>query len=150
MKYTIKLTLLTLLIVNAQAGAKKTVSPISKTVEMIYYDDGSIKESVLLKNGIKEGRSYSNYPDGSKKAEIYYVNGKVHGISKGWYNNGNLRGVEVVENGVRQGYRRSYYKSGKKRDVVLYKDGDPVEINMYHEDGSILYKRNYREDVSTD
>jgi len=110
---------------------------------VVYYDDGTIRGKIPLKKGIREGRAYSYYPNGSKKSEIYYVNGEVDGTSRGWYDNGKLKGKETIRNGVRHGYRKSYYKSGAKKEVVLYENGEPVEINMYHEDGSALYEKDY-------
>jgi antitoxin component YwqK of YwqJK toxin-antitoxin module len=114
------------------------------------YENGTIRTRISLENVIKSGVANSYYPDGSKKSELYYVNGTISGVSKGWYNSGTLKGVEVVKNGVRQGYRKTYYESGAKKEVVLYKDGNPIDINMYNEDGSILYSKDYRENGSID
>lgn len=123
----------------------------STNSEMItYYENGTIRTRISIEKGIKSGVANSYYPDGSKKSELYYVNGKISGVSKGWYNSGTLKGLEVVKNGVRQGYRKSYYESGVKKEVVLYKDGNPIDINMYNEDGSILYSKDYRENGSID
>ena len=116
----------------------------SKGEIILYYDDNTIKARIPLEKGIKNGKANSYYSDGSKKSERYYVNGKIDGTSKGWYNSGKLKGKEAMKNGVRHGYRESYYESGVKKEVVLYENGEPIDINMYHEDGSVLYSKDYR------
>ena len=111
---------------------------------ILYYDNGTIKSRMPLVKGVRNGKANSYHPDGSIRAETYYVNGKINGVSKGWYDSGILRGEEAIKNGVRHGYRKSYYESGAKKEVVLYEDGNPIDIRMYNEDGTVFYSKDYR------
>ena len=150
MKRIIKLILLTLLATNTQAsvetyiGDKDPVPSKSNAKEIVYYDDGAVRSKIPLENGVKQGKGYSYYPDGSKRAERDYIDGKINGIFRAWYNDGTLRGESEMKDDIRHGFFREYHQSGNKKEYVEYVHGEVVYMKLYHDDGSILYEKDYR------
>ena len=152
MNYLTKMAILLLSVLLAQGCTNTTFNLDdydeyikSTNSEMItYHKDGAIRTRMPFKKGVKDGTAYSYYSDGVKRSALIYKDNKLNGVQRAWHNNGVLKSEEPVKNGVRHGYLKSYYESGAKREVVLYEGGEPIDINMYHEDGSVLYEKNYR------
>lgn len=64
---------------------------------VIYYPDGSIKQTTTYKNCHFEGANEGWYPNGVKEHEFFYKDGKPCGIWNFWDENGELEKTENHE-----------------------------------------------------
>jgi len=111
------------------------------------YEDGSPKEEVTYKNGIREGKNiffhkngkpaiegfYKNGKpngkktfwdeNGKKQMELHYLNGVRHGKFIQWNKNGTLKTESNFKFGELDGISKSYDKNGVKRMEAFFKNG---------------------------
>ena len=76
-------------------GKNKVFTGIVKS----YYDNGSLREEVTLKDGKQDGISKSYYPNGKVENERYYKNCVPDGISKNYNENGKFLSEHHYKNG---------------------------------------------------
>lgn len=111
-----------------------------------WYHDGSLKESGLYQNGVREGSWKGWYENGQKKYVLQYQDNLKHGLYTAWSPSGRLtkdieynKGVSVSEylveyegesyteinrrNGELSGSWIKWYSNGKKHEEGVYKYG---------------------------
>lgn len=82
-------------------------------VNITYYDNGKIKETITMKNGKKNGLYQLFYNNGILRLETYYINNKPHGIGL-WYSlNGSLSQVQYHNYGKRVNSKKYIEKTNK-------------------------------------
>jgi len=72
----------------------------------IYYEDGTLRARVDIKNSLNEGRAVSYHLNGYKASEQFYFRGKLQGLARTWYESGMLK-------------TRVYYSNGMKKENSL-------------------------------
>jgi len=81
-----------------------------------FYDDGTLKENVSMKDELLDGTSFFYFPNGDLKMEITFSRDKIHG--------------KCI----------SYYEGGYKRDLSEYENELLIkrELYFYSTDGELL------------
>ena len=113
------------------------------------------------------------YPSGQSMLESKYSYGKKDGTTRSWYENGSFKVEENYKDGLKDGNARSWlekkkkwmsyshwndkrdgpliwwFENGQKRQEGNYKGGQRFgEWTYYKEDGSILYRKTFRDGKS--
>ncbi len=106
-----------------------------------YRADGSLLSTIEFREGKKHGKACNYYTNGSKQSEIDYVNGIKHGESKWFHKNGQFYRVTPYVNGKITGIRRKYYDNGALLSECPYKKGFPgVGLKEYTKSGRLKYQ----------
>ncbi len=118
-----------------------------------FYNDGTPKESIEIKNEIYHGISKKWYPNGQLSFQGNWVHGKKEGWHIFYFNNGNIskkmwyqlneikkeivfdiqaRKKYFILYHVNNGYTRKYwYENGKKLSYEKHKNGAPITCITY-------------------
>jgi len=119
-------------------------------VKKKFYEDGSIKSTSELKDGIKHGAMKKYHSNGKLSLEVDYVQGKREGIQKEYYKSGILKGEIEIKNNIKLGLMKRYdedgvlasiseYKDDKKNGYVRwYRPNGVVEVEGYYENDSCI------------
>jgi hypothetical protein len=111
-------------------------------VYLIYFEDGSIKDSLPYKNGRLEGIAREYYIDnttGPTKYYTSYVNSVPNGPARGFYNTGEIRWAGYAYGLNYIGEMIYYFKSGKISAYSYYNDyGEEKFFRKYNEAGDSL------------
>lgn len=110
------------------------------TGEMRRYDNGLIKHSYLLKNGMLDGMSKTFYRNGNIQIEKNYKKGKLNGLTSEYYENGNLKEEVSYINGKKEGVLKQYYEQGTLMSQAVYKN-DKIngEYRIYDLSQRLIY-----------
>jgi hypothetical protein len=110
------------------------------TGEMRRYNNGALKHSYLLKNGILDGITKTYYRNGTIKAIKTYKEGKLNGLSSENYENGNPKEEISYLNGKREGVTKQYYEDGGLQSQAVYKN-DKIngEYRIYDTAQQLIY-----------
>lgn len=113
-----------------------------------YYDNGQIRKTESLKNGLRNGKSTTYYENGNLLSENFYVEDKKNGVQKYYYQSGVLQAEYMVGMDVLNGEYKEYYPNGKIASEGRYennmKEGTWKE---YDESGKLLKQRKYKNDL---
>ena len=100
----------------------QSAGPAEETIKE-YYEDGTLKMEISVKDGKKNGLARSFYPDGTVKTALNFSHNEIWGPVKKFYKNGSLHEESYFENGKRNGKARIYDTEGKLYAEYEYKDG---------------------------
>jgi len=115
--------------------------------EKIYYDDGSLKFEVPLKNGQREGKSKEYYQDGSLRAVQKWKDGKAHGLCIHYFDNGDVYSRAYWKNGLAHGKMVEFYKNGEVKYQFNYYMGKAHgKQKIYYENGNLKEIRYFDKD----
>ena len=103
-------------------GKNKVFTGIVKS----YYDNGSLREEVTLKDGKQDGISKTYYDNGNLEYIGLHKNGKLDGIFKSYYPNGKVENERYYKNGVPDGISKNYNENGKFLSEHHYKNGKMI------------------------
>jgi len=125
-----------------QSGRLKSVGKfiegeIEGTTE-IYYEDGTLRARVDIKNSLNEGRAVSYHLNGYKASEQFYFRGKLQGLARTWYEGGTLKTSVYYSNGMKNGEFTSYHEIGSIFEEIKYDHDMPKFKRVYAEDGSLI------------
>jgi uncharacterized protein len=149
------------------AGDKK------ESTAYMYFPDGKIQQTILYKNGKKEGLSKEFDKNGTVISLLEYNNdflisrekinrtdnkGIKQGDWKDFYPDGTIKNERTYKNDLLHGYYKEYDNKGKLIMTMLYEDGaivkskveDEPDIkieNKYNNNGKIIYSGPYKNDV---
>jgi antitoxin component YwqK of YwqJK toxin-antitoxin module len=141
----------------------------------LFYTDGTLHISYMVKEGKKNGEEWEYYPKQNGKAlrpklclhwhddriegqvKTWYPNGqmesqreinsnKKQGVSFAWYKNGDLMLVEEYENDLL--IKGTYYKKGDKKAVSKIESGKGL-ASLYSNEGIFLKKVSYEKGKPT-
>lgn len=116
--------------------------------KITYYEDGSKKSEVALKNGKRDGLFIEWYPNGSKSMEGQFKDGKYHGLWLFWYDDGKSRGRGEFKDGLRVGTHVFWHKTGAKSVEVSHKNGKFHGIyREYNMEGQLLEELEFNEGI---
>jgi len=110
----------------------QSVQPPEETMKE-YYEDGTLRMEVSVKDGKKHGSARSFYPDGKVKTTLTFFNNEIQGPVKKFYKNGLLHEESFFENGKRNGKTIIYDTEGKLYAEYDYKDGR-IASESYNEE----------------
>jgi len=102
----------------------------------IYYLNGEIFETILLKNNLKACIQTVLYPDGTIKEKREFYEGKRNGIEQFYHKNGQLWTERIYKNDLLLNVKCNYTKNGKLRDKGTLKDGNGT-VKLYDEKDKI-------------
>ena len=107
-----------------------------------FYPSGRTKFTVLMKNGLFEGKGEYYFSSGSLSFINHYKNGLKNGIIENYYNNGKLKNTYLMKNDTLSGQILAYHKNGQLAYSGNYYKGEHAgEWNNYYLDGRL--KSNY-------
>ncbi|NJM93525.1 MAG: toxin-antitoxin system YwqK family antitoxin [Cytophagales bacterium] len=87
------------------------------------YANGSVKEKILYKNGLRTSTSYRYYESGQLFSIRTWKEGKKHGVHRGFFPNGSQRFLYSFEQGMSTGNHKEWYKSGQLASDMNYQNG---------------------------
>ncbi|MCH9611950.1 MAG: hypothetical protein S4CHLAM102_04280 [Chlamydiia bacterium] len=114
------------------------------SVEVTYYEDGSLQSEKSYQNGVLHGRSkwYGRdqtlvsetlfqegkregatlryYPNGDQYARLYFSKDRLHGEQKYYFMNGTLRSSTLYYQGELEGMQKLYWPSGQLKRTTFY------------------------------
>lgn len=110
------------------------------TGEMRRYNNGTLKHSYLLKNGVLDGITRTYYRDGTLKSQKIYKKGKLNGLTSEYYDNGNLKEEASYLNGYKEGVTKQFYEDGGLQSQAVYKN-DKIngEYRIYDTTQQLIY-----------
>ena len=113
--------------------------------DLVFYENGQVKERILDLNLQKNGTKTWWYENGQKSSESNYKDGKEHGTSYSWFDNGEIKYEINYKNGLKHGcYKRWEY--GRKLEERNYKNGELHGLSTVW-DGELKIKiENYKND----
>ena len=88
-----------------------------------YYYSGSLKTSVSMSNGKKNGLAIHYYENGNIEGIETYVNDSANGEVFSFYPNGYLERKSIVKMGIPNGYNYGFYSSGSIKDYRMLVNG---------------------------
>ncbi len=110
-------------------------------VQKRYYDDGTIKSELPVKNKKRHGVAKKYYLTGKLNTSITYFNNVKHGESIWYYKSGKPYRVTSYYNGKRHGLQKKYYENGKLMSEVTYLKNFPQPgLKEYSKDGKLKTK----------
>ena len=107
--------------------------------EIEYYENGSIKYEIDLKNGIRDGEMTSYYQNGKIKGIANFKNGKLSGIAISYDSITGHKLSEIhYDNDKKDGLFLGFYSGGEKKIKGYFKNDMPDSIGFeYYPDGKI-------------
>ena len=103
-----------------------------------FYENGKLKERVLLDKGKRNGVCSFYYENGQLKEESSYRNGLLNGVVKLWDKYGNLKSEKSYVDCKREGIVKRYYKSGVlKQEIPVIEGLMEGILKEYDESGSL-------------
>lgn len=107
-----------------------------------YYDNGALKSSAEISNGLYDGYYIEYYEDGKIKSKEFWERGQLNGLIKRFYPSGKLKIYANVEN-YKMIFYEEYYESGTLKQKQLFDQlGKIREIELYKENSvrdSLVY-----------
>lgn len=118
-----------------------------KEKEIQYYDDGSLKFEINLKDEKREGTGYEYYSDGKLKSKAEWRNGLMEGRAEYYYPSGNLKGVSFWKHGHLKGQSKNFYENGQLKTHMTFINDTLMsgETNIFSEEGILQEKQVYDE-----
>jgi hypothetical protein len=119
-----------------------------KDIEISYYDNGNIKESIEMKDGMISGKYKVFYKSGSIKTIAEYYKDTVDGVVSHFYENGNLQSQLEYDKG-KQKLLTGYDKVTGQQLLYVEKDGENRSGRYFqmNELGDTLVYANYVNDT---
>jgi len=113
---------------------------------LVFYENGQVKERILDLNLQKNGTKTWWYENGQKSSESNYKDGKEDGSSYSWFDDGDIKSENNYKNGLNHGcYKRWEY--GHKVEERNYKNGKLHGLSTIW-DGELKIKiENYKNDI---
>ncbi|MBX2960167.1 MAG: hypothetical protein KF732_09445 [Flavobacteriales bacterium] len=93
-----------------------------------YFEDGTIANEYVFKNGLQEGLQKYYYETGILEGIREYKNGIIYGTVEDYFTNGNKKSTGFSQNGKLYGRVNYYYESGK---IKSYGCVDVLEKTFY-------------------
>lgn len=98
-------------------------------VAMLFYENGVVKDSGLLVNGLAEGKVVKRFENGQIHFLVHFKNNKPHGLQKEFYDNGKLKFEVNMNNNVPDGELNGYDENGKLIRHEIYENGTLQKAN---------------------
>ncbi len=114
-----------------------------------YYRDGSLKETIAVKDGKRHGQDIAYFPNGKIRFIGNYALGKANGEFKNYHRNGKIESEYTYVNDIQQGKRINYYADGSIQSTYNVKDDNydgPYE--EFFPNGKLSEKGTYKKGVS--
>lgn len=110
------------------------------TGEMRRYNNGALKHSYMLNNGVLDGITRTFYRNGNIKTIKTYKKGKLNGLTSEYYENGNPKEEASYLNGKKEGVTKQYYEDGGLQSQAVYKN-DKIngEYRIYDTTQQLIY-----------
>ena len=104
-----------------------------------YYENGSLKSEITVKNNKKNGPAKKYYITGELHTVVHYVDNVKEGETIWYYKNGQPYRVTNYIHDEIQGLRKIYYENGKLQAEIPYKDDNLIEgTKEYNKYGKLL------------
>ncbi len=110
-----------------------------------FYEDGTISQERLWKNGILDGKWRMWFPGNKLRLETQYKSGKINGLFKSFYPDGTLEISGNYSDDIRVGKWTHIDKETKKKKYINYIGGLPEnqeEIDKSFEESMEIYELN--------
>lgn len=88
-----------------------------------FYENEIIRFKRFYKNGIPNGKSFENYENGVLKQEGHFIEGKENGEWKVYYPNSKIKVIANFTNGIQQGDYFEYDENGSLKAQYFFRDG---------------------------
>lgn len=102
-------------------SSKKILKESSKKILKEYFPSGSLRSTVLSKNGVRDGQMKIYYETGELHGEFPVVDGKENGIRKQYYKSGELEFESIFINGFEEGPYKFYGEKGNINQEGIFK-----------------------------
>lgn len=129
-------------LVSCSESEHKTQNVVNAAGQIIdgisinYYDDGSIRSEVPVKDGKRHGEAREYYENGQLAASIAYENDLKNGTSKWYYQDGILYQQAIFVDNKKHGLEKKYYNTGELMAVLRWKEGETLPGLMeFHKNG---------------
>lgn len=88
-----------------------------------FYDNGTLQEKRIYKNGVKEGELLTLWPDGKKQKHYQFKNDEYDGSGMEWNADGQVILALNYKNGHEDGPQKMFYDNGKVRSNYIIING---------------------------
>lgn len=110
-----------------------------------YHEDGTVSETGLVQDGLREGKWVSYRPDHSVLLDYMYINGKLEGDYKAYFENGEINIEGVFQSGKRTGPWKWYREDGSMESDITFANGEKDGVqNFYDEAGAVIRTETYK------
>ncbi|MEA3478710.1 MAG: hypothetical protein U9R60_11060 [Bacteroidota bacterium] len=143
-QFILVLLALSVIACNNQSGKQVDERPFrladnGDTVFQVLNKNGDLITEETVKNGMKNGPSWTYYPDGKVKEKIPYKDGKKNGTAEWYFQNGKLYQSTPYENDLIHGVRTKYFEDGSLSAQIPYEIGQPLLGTLeYNRNGEIV------------
>lgn len=111
-----------------------------------YHEDGAVKETGLVQDGLRKDVWTSHGPDHKLLVEMKYVNGKLEGDYKAYFENGEVSVAGVFKGDKRTGEWKWYTVEGTIESEATYINGEKEGIqNFYDSSGALIRTETYKD-----
>lgn len=117
--------------------------------KVIRYSDGSIKEKISYKNGLRNGEALGFYNNGDIEWKGLYLNDTLNGQSYIYFKNGKIKSESYFYKGKEDGIEKNYYENGKLYSTIEYKNGlKHGNATFYYLNGIIMKRAKIYNDTT--
>ncbi|MEE4197181.1 MAG: hypothetical protein V2I54_06025 [Bacteroidales bacterium] len=118
---------------------KRPVSENEARIKKAYYDNGTLKSEITIKNKRKNGPAKKYYTTGELHTLVHYVNNIKEGEAVWYYKNGQPYRITPYKNNRIHGVRKMFYDDGILMAEVPYQMGIPQPgLKEYNKNGELL------------
>lgn len=111
----------------------------------LYYSNGPISDSIMFKDGNRDGIETTFHLNGAVSSTLTYVENKLDGPYKSYYQTGELSIDCNYKDGELAGEYKAYYQNGKVKSEGEMEDGKKTgHWIFYHDNGQIEEESDYK------
>jgi len=109
-----------------------------------YFDNGNLRISMHVKDGVKDGEVFLYHKNGHKKELRTYKNGNKSGKWVTWNKAGTKTGLAFYDDNKKDSTWYIWDENGTKRFEMYYEDGRKSGVwKMWDEDGNLINTREF-------
>lgn len=109
-----------------------------------FYDNGNIRISMQVRDGVKEGEVVLYFENGKKKEVRSYKEGNKSGKWITWNKEGNKSALAFYDNNKKDSTWYIWDENGTKRFEMYYKEGKKSGTwKMWNEEGELINTREF-------
>lgn len=101
-----------------------------------FYENGTIKAKIEWENGEQTGTAYFYNKEGTLETETEFIKGKASGKTIKYYENGTVKVISNWQQGRQHGLTLNYNENGSLEKRTVFEDGEGVYMEMFDDKSS--------------